>query len=147
VREALRRRSTLLVVVALLAGGAGGFALGRATDDSSTTVLTQQVGPRSLLGLGLGALEVRRAAVLDGARRDFTKNSRPTPPGFEACFLRRFEAKLSGSELNDLIHIRQERGQPAAARALNAIGVSVGDECGGRRYVPTLIAASKQLPP
>jgi hypothetical protein len=42
VREALRSRSTWLIVAALIAGGAGGFALGRATDESSTTTVPPQ---------------------------------------------------------------------------------------------------------
>lgn len=103
----------------------------------------------------VGPLRLLRRSVLAGVRKDF-KPSNPPPRGFEQCFLSGLKVRLkfSGSreggsewaELNRLIQISQERGQLAAAGALNAMGAPVGDQCGGRQHVPELIAASKQLP-
>ena len=69
-REALRSRSTLLLVAALLAGGAGGFALGRATDESATTVAGQS--------------SARVPALRDFIRRHVEVGERPPPTTIEA---------------------------------------------------------------
>jgi hypothetical protein len=111
--------------------------------DSRTESLTIQA--RVPTPLSREAVEQElRARVLAGAERDFTGTT--PPPGFKECFLDSFGPVLTGATLDDLVQIREERGQPAAARALNGLAVAVGDGCGGREHVPQLISASEQLP-
>lgn len=44
-----------------------------------------------------------------------------------------------------LVKIYREHGQAFAAQKLNALAAPAGDACGGRRYVPELVEASKSL--
>lgn len=87
--------------------------------------------------------QVRRE-VIDGARRDF-QAATDDPPGFADCFLARFGRELTREELRRLIALRAARGEPAAARVLNRLGVEAGDVCGGRRWVPQLTEAASGL--
>ena len=70
-REALRKRSTLLLAAALLAGGVGGFALGRATDESSTST------PRLGAGLGIGEQQAALHAYIRSKQRTTTTPVNP----------------------------------------------------------------------
>jgi hypothetical protein len=85
-----------------------------------------------------------RREVLAGLRRDF-RSATEGPPGFEACFLDRFSLELTRNELRRLVGIHAAEGEPAAARALNRLGVKSGDVCGGRRWVPQLTEAAHGL--
>lgn len=85
-----------------------------------------------------------RHEVIDGARRDF-QMAMDDPSGFADCFLARFGRALTRQELRRLVALRLVRGEPAAARALNQLGVQVGDLCGGRRWVPQLTEAARAL--
>jgi hypothetical protein len=85
-----------------------------------------------------------RREVMDGVRRDF-QAAADDPSGFGDCFLARFGRELTREELRRLIALRAARGEPAAARALNDLGVQPGDVCGGRRWVPQLTEAASGL--
>ena len=87
---------------------------------------------------------VVRDAVIDGVRRDF-RAAAGVPHGFAGCFRTGFRGELTARTLRDLVATRATRGQPKAARALNALGVAVGDSCGGREWVPQLTAAAAKL--
>jgi hypothetical protein len=85
-----------------------------------------------------------REAVLDGARRDF-RNTVGVPARFPGCFLSTFGRALTRKRLAALAAVHQRKGEPAAARALNALGAPVGDSCGGREWVPELTGAATGL--
>lgn len=82
-----------------------------------------------------------RRAVLERARTDFKGTH--VSGRFIACFLPSLGRALTAGELTALIKIYRERGQAFAAQELNALAAPVGDACGGRRYVPELVEASK----
>jgi hypothetical protein len=84
-----------------------------------------------------------RQAVLKGARADFEGTTLHEP--YIRCFLPKLGLKLTGSELGRLVEINRERGQAIAAQRLNALASGVGDACGGRRFVPELVEASKAV--
>lgn len=93
----------------------------------------------------LGATWKRtRASVIEGARRDF-EVAIQGPRGFASCFISRFTLSLTQERVADLAAIHAREGEPAAARALNGLGVRDGDACGGRRWVPQLTEAAAGL--
>src|SRR5918996_3799254 len=95
----------------------------------------------------LGAAWKRtRAMVLAGARRDF-QVAVEGPRGFAGCFISRFGRRLTQDRVVELAAIHATEGEPAAARALNGLGVRGGDACGGRRWVPQLTEAAMGLRP
>ena len=67
------------------------------------------------------------------------------PAGFGDCFIRGLNAELTDETLHALVAIKRERGERRTAGALNDVAVSVGDRCGGRRWIPQLIFASQRL--
>jgi|SRR5215210_3357404 len=85
-----------------------------------------------------------RERVLEGARQDF-EVAVEGPEGFETCFISRFSRELTRKRLVRLAGVHATEGEPAAARALNGLGVPVGDACGGRRWVPQLTEAATGL--
>lgn len=85
-----------------------------------------------------------RAAIIAGTRRDFAAATKP-PPGFERCFVRRFRAAVTLETLQRLVALEASHGEPAAAQALNRVGVSPADRCGGREHVPELSSAASML--
>ena len=87
-----------------------------------------------------------KGRVLHGARHDFA-TAVEGPAGFTACFLLGLRRELSPDSLEHLKAVRAERGTPAAARSLNHLGAPIGDECGGRRWVPELTDAAGGLQP
>src|SRR5207247_1344941 len=111
----------------ILAAGCGGDS------DHSTTAAS---------GLSTARADQLRRAVLEGARTDF-KGTRVQRR--YSCFLPRLRRALTGRELGLLVKVYRERGQAFAAQTLNALAAPAGDACGGRRYVPELVEASKGL--
>lgn len=87
-----------------------------------------------------------RRRVIFGAKRDF-RNAVHVPPGFESCVLPRFRHALSRGRLGILRRIYVHHDQPKAAQALNDLAAPLADRCGGRRWMPELVAASKGLAP
>ena len=88
----------------------------------------------------------RRAKVIAGARRDFD-DAVGGPRGFAICFISRFGRRLTQDRVSELAAIHAREGEPAAARALNGLGVPDGDACGGRQWVPQLTEAAAGLRP
>jgi hypothetical protein len=85
-----------------------------------------------------------RALVLAGVDRDF-RHTVPLPNGFERCFRSAFARELTTPRLRRLRATHANRGEPASARALNALGVAVAGSCGGRQWVPELTSAAQGL--
>src|SRR5918996_3994337 len=93
----------------------------------------------------LGATWKRtRATVIEGARRDFDR-AVEGPRGFASCFISRLGRRLTRNRVAELAAVHARKGAPAAARALNRLGVGDGDVCGGRRWVPQLTEAATGL--
>ncbi|HWB69142.1 MAG TPA: hypothetical protein VG518_04130 [Solirubrobacterales bacterium] len=87
-----------------------------------------------------------RDAVLTGVAADFSAGTGSGPAGFGACLRSGLGGLLGRPALHRLLAIARGPGGAArAARALNRLAVAVGDSCGGRRYVPELIAAGSAL--
>lgn len=101
------------------------------TDSRTESLTIEARGPIPLSREG--AEQELRARVLAGAERDFAGTT--PPPGFKECFLDSFGPVLTGATLDDLVQIREERGQPAAARALtdsrwrSVTGAAGGSTC------------------
>jgi len=125
------RRPTLAAILTAFAVAVAGSSCGgsETADDGADRTAT------------LGST---RASVIQGARRDF-QDALEGPRGFEECFISRFRRRLSREALVQLRAIHAKEGEPAAARALNGLGVADGDACGGRRWVPKLIEAATGL--
>lgn len=85
-----------------------------------------------------------RAMVIEGARRDF-EVAVEGPRGFASCFISRFTRRLTQERVAELAAVHATRGEPAAGRALNGLGVRDGDACGGRHWVPQLTEAATGL--
>jgi hypothetical protein len=92
------------------------------------------------------AWERTRAAIIEGARRDFD-SAVEGPRGFASCFISRFRRRLTQGRVADLDAIHTREGEPAAARALNRMGSADGLACGGREWVPELTEAATGLRP
>lgn len=87
-----------------------------------------------------------REAVLRGVAADFNQGTGAGPPRFEPCLQSRLRTALSNGELASLVAVyRRPGGQQFAAQALSRLAVPLGDRCGGRRFVPEMIAASEAL--
>jgi len=85
-----------------------------------------------------------RRHVIEGARRDF-RQATGDPAGFARCFVPRLGRKLTRARLGRFVALHASHGEPTVARALNGLGAPIGDECGGRRYVPQLTGAATGL--
>lgn len=85
-----------------------------------------------------------RADVIAGARDDF-RHSQDVPASFVRCFVPELRQALNRPALDRLGATARNRGQPAAARALNRFAAPIGDRCGGRQYVPQLTGAARGL--
>jgi hypothetical protein len=125
------------------------FALGIAGCDADEPT-TAGSGANDTTAAGsesLGAAwKQTRATVIEGARRDFD-SAVEGPRGFASCFISRFGRRLTQDRVAELAAIHAREGEPAAARALNGLGVPDGDACGGRRWVPQLTEAATGLRP
>jgi hypothetical protein len=122
------------------------FALGIAGcngDETTTAGNANDTTPARSESLG-AAWKRTRATVIEGARRDFD-SAVEGPHGFASCFISRFRRRLTQDRVAELAAIHAREGEPAAARALNRLGVPDGDACGGRRWVPQLTEAATGL--
>jgi hypothetical protein len=87
-----------------------------------------------------------RDAVVRGVAADFRAGTGAGPAGFGLCLRLGMRRRLDAAELNRLVSVyRRPDGQPLAAQALNALAAPIGKGCGGARFVPELIAASRAL--
>jgi hypothetical protein len=132
-----------------VAASLAAFALGigACNDDAPTRAGDSATATTPARSESLGAAWKRtRARVIEGARRDFD-SAVGGPHGFASCFISRFRRTLTQDRVAELAAIHATGGEPAAARALNALGVPDGDACGGRRRVPQLTEAATGLRP
>lgn len=98
------------------------------------------VGPRTV------SFQALRKAILQGAATDFANGTGVGPPHFEGCLQAKLRRTLDDAELASLVQVYRRRGgQQFTAQALSALAAPLGDRCGGRRFVPEMIAASEAL--
>lgn len=98
------------------------------------------IGPKTV---GFRAL---RRAILRGAAADFRAGTGVGPPRFEQCLQSKLRGALDKNELESLVGVyRRPGGQQFVAQALSTLAAPLGDRCGGRRFVPEMIAASMAL--
>jgi hypothetical protein len=128
-----------LTAFALGIGGCNGDERTRTGDGANDTT------PARSESLG-AAWKGTRATVIEGARRDLD-SAVEGPRGFASCFISRFRRRLTQDRVAELAAIHAREGEPAAARALNGLGIPDGDACGGRRWVPQLTEAATGLRP
>jgi hypothetical protein len=134
--NALRLRRFALPTIAIA-------ALALLTAGCASTATDSKAPPVSHKTAGFGGL---REAVLRGAATDFNQGTGAGPPRFEPCLQSRLRTALSNGELASLVAVyRRPGGQQFAAQALVRLAAPLGDRCGGRRYVPEMIAASEAL--
>jgi hypothetical protein len=90
--------------------------------------------------------DVMRDKVILGLARDFRAGTHAGPPRYGLCVRLGMSRALTREQLDRLAAVhRRPEGQQLAAQALNALAAPVGAECGGARYVPELVRASKAL--
>jgi hypothetical protein len=139
-RVYLRRLTVPAIFVAVAGLGIAGCGGGGSEPSSSSA------GASPHLALTGAEAEQVRQAVIAGAARDF-RTAVPGPHGFEDCFVSQLRGELSRDRLEQLVGIHEADGNPEAAQALNALGAPLGDECGGRQWVPELTDAASGLTP
>jgi hypothetical protein len=84
-----------------------------------------------------------RDRILRGVAADYKAGTGVGPRRFGLCLRLGLRRALSGAELDRLAAIyRQPAGRPLVAQALNRVAVPVGDRCGGRQFVPEMVAAA-----
>ena len=139
-RPHLRPLTMPAIFVAVLSLGMGGCSGGGSETSSSSA------GASPHLPLTAAQAEQVRQAVIAGVLRDF-RTAMQGPQGFADCFESKLRGELSRDRLEQLVGIRVADGNAEAAQALNALGGPLGDECGGRRWVPELTEAASGLTP
>lgn len=134
-RPSAARRAAVASILAAIRFGHRESPSGRAT--------TAAPGARASRRIDAEAL---RDAIIRGAARDFRAGTGVGPNGFRRCLLEGLGRALDRAVLARLAAIaRRPYGLARAAQALNELAVPIGDACGGRRYVPKLIAAATAL--
>jgi hypothetical protein len=84
-----------------------------------------------------------RDKVLHGVAVDYRAGTGVGPRRFGLCLRLDLRRALTGAQLDRLAAIyRRPFGRQFVAQALNRLAAPVGDSCGGRQFVPELIAAS-----
>jgi hypothetical protein len=84
-----------------------------------------------------------RDKVLRGVAADYRAGTGVGPRRFGLCLRLGLRRALTGAQLDRLAAVyRRPSGRPFVAQALNRLAVPVGDSCGGRQFVPEMIAAS-----
>ena len=87
-----------------------------------------------------------RDKVLLGLAKDFRASAVARPGRYGLCVRLGMRRALTPRQLDRLAAIhRQPDGRQLAAQALNALASPIGAKCGGARFVPELITASKPL--
>jgi hypothetical protein len=84
-----------------------------------------------------------RDKILRGVAADYKAGTGVGPRRFGLCLRLGLRRALTGAQLDSLaaVHRRPSGGQ-LVAQELNRLAVPVGDSCGGRQFVPEMIAAS-----
>ncbi len=124
-----------LVSAALLLSACGGSS-GSASTAAEVTVQPGSVGREVVLSL-------LRDKILRGVAADFKAGTGVGPHRFGLCLRLGLRRALTGAQLDRLAALyRRPSGGPLVAQELNRLAVPVGDGCGGRRFVPELVAAS-----
>jgi hypothetical protein len=139
-RVHLRRLTVPAIIVAVV--GLGITACGGGGSETSGF----GAGATPHLPLTGAEAEQVRHAVIAGAARDF-RTAVQGPHGFEDCFTSKLRGELSRDRLEQLVGTHEVDGNAEAAQALNGLGAPLGDECGGRRWVPELTEAASGLVP
>jgi hypothetical protein len=89
------------------------------------------------------ALSRLRDKILRGAAADYRAGTGVGPRRFGLCLRLGLRRALTGTQLDRLAAVyRRPSGRQFVAQALNRVAVPVGESCGGRQYVPEMIAAS-----
>jgi hypothetical protein len=84
-----------------------------------------------------------RDKILRGVATDYNAGSGVGPRRFGFCLRLGLRRALTGAELDRLAAVyRRPSGRQLVAQALNRVAAPVGDSCGGRRFVPEMLAAS-----
>jgi hypothetical protein len=130
-----------LLSLSLTACGSSGTDDPTATGAEHTTATSTVATPQE-------PQDVRRLrdVVVRGVATDFRFGTGAGPTGFGLCLRLGMRRALSAAKLNRLVSVyRRPEGQPLAAQALNAIAAPIGKKCGGAKFVPELVAASRAL--
>lgn len=89
------------------------------------------------------ALSRLRDKIVRGVATDYKAGTGVAPRRFGLCLRLGLRRALTGAQLDSLAAVyRRPSGGPLVAQALNRLAVPVGDSCGGRQFVPEMIAAS-----
>jgi hypothetical protein len=89
------------------------------------------------------ALSRLRDKILRGVAIDYKAGTGVGPRRFGLCLRLGLRRALTGPQLDSLAALyRRPSGRQFVAPALNRIAAPVGDRCGGRQFVPELVAAS-----
>ena len=89
-----------------------------------------------------------RDKILRGVAADYKAGTGVGPRRFGLCLRLGLRRALTGAQLDRLADVyrrpsgRQIVAQALVAQALNRVAAPVGDSCGGRRFVPEMVAAS-----
>lgn len=80
-------------------------------------------------------------SVARGLSRDF--EGVQGPPGFEACLRKELHARLTAKRMTQLLELKQVAGGLAVTHLLQRLAVPAAQDCGGKRWAPQLVGASK----
>jgi hypothetical protein len=84
-----------------------------------------------------------RDKILRGVAADYKAGTGVGPHRFGLCLRLGLRRALTGAKLDTLAAVyRRPSGRQSVAQALNRVAAPVGDSCGGRRFVPEMLAAS-----
>jgi hypothetical protein len=84
-----------------------------------------------------------RDKILRGVAADYKAGTGVGPRRFGLCLRLGLRRALTGAQLDSLAAVyRRPSGRQFVAQALNRLAAPVGDSCGGRQFVPKMIAAS-----
>jgi hypothetical protein len=84
-----------------------------------------------------------RDKILRGVAADYRTGTGVGPRRFGLCLRLGLRRALTGTRLDGLAVVyRRPSGREFVAQALNRLAAPVGDSCGGRQFVPEMIAAA-----
>jgi hypothetical protein len=136
----------LALFAALLAGCGGASEPATTTHPSSTPPVASAataVPPVSDRAIGPDRL---RQLIVSGVAADFREGTGAGPRGFGLCLRLGLRRSLDNAALQRLaLTYSGPSGQQLAAQALNALAAPAGARCGGKRFVPELVEASRAL--
>jgi hypothetical protein len=121
-----------------------GAALASCGSDSTGSTAATTPPPR--LSQARTDYGLMRDKVVLGLANDFRAGTHAGPGGYALCVRLGVRRALSTDQLNRLVAIyRRSDGQAFAAQALNRMAAPIGAECGGAKYIPELVTASRAL--